>query len=162
MLFRSLTVEESLATSRFFILWQIRAQQKHNPMSDAPISGVAPDPLTRDQREQLEKIGCMLINPDQTLSGRFVSGFQIFREIDHRLTQFRNARWGVVTADQGEFLLPESFGCWRLIPITPNRCLVYGHADLVIPEGEVAKANRLAMALDTGYLIARDLAKCPR
>ncbi|MGD1091526.1 MAG: hypothetical protein ABSB35_05970 [Bryobacteraceae bacterium] len=158
----TLTVDESVAASRFFILWQIRAQQKHNPIGDTPVTGVAPDPLTKNQREQLEKIGGMFMNSDQMLSGRSVSGFQIFREIDRRLTRLRNANWGAVTADQGEFLLPESFGYCCQIPITPSRCLVYGHADLIIPESEVAKANRVALALDTDYLIARDLTKCPR
>jgi hypothetical protein len=157
-----LMAEESLAASKFFILWQLRAQQKHNPVGDAPVTGVAPDPLTKDQREQLEKPGLMFMNPDQTLSGRSVSGFHIFREIDRRLRQLTNARWGVVTAQEGEFLLPESFGYCCQIPIAPNRCLVYGHADTIIPECEVAKANRIAVALDPDYLVARNLAKCPR
>jgi hypothetical protein len=158
----TLTAEESLAASKFFILWQLRAQQKHNPVGDAPVTGVAPDPLTKDQREQLEKLGLTFMNPDQTLSGRSVSGFHILREIDRRLTQLANARWGVVTAHEGEFLLPESFGYCCQIPIAPSRCLVYGHADTIIPECEVAKANRVAVALDTDYLVARNLAKCPR
>jgi len=157
-----LTTDESLAASRFFILWQLRAQQKHNPIGDAPVTGVAPDPLTKDQRERLERLGATFMNPDQTLSGRSVSGFHIFREIDLRLTQLTNARWGVVTAHQGEFLLPESFGYCCQIPIAPNRCLVYGNADTIIPECAVAKANRVAVALGTDYLVARNLAKCPR
>lgn len=156
-----LTAEESLAASRFFILWQLRAQQRHNPIGDAPVAGVAPDPLTKDQREQLEEL-VMFMNSDQTLSGRFVSGLHILGEIDRSLTQLTNARWGVVTAHEGEFLLPESFGYCCQIPIAPSRCLVYGHADTIIPECEVAKANRVAVALDTDYLVARDLARCPR
>jgi hypothetical protein len=157
-----LTAEESLAASRFFILWQVRAEQRRQPMADAEIRGIVPDPLSKDQREQYEKQGVMFMNPDQTLSGTSVSGFHIFREIDRRLTRLTSARWGVVTAHQGEFLLPESFGYCCQIPITPSRCLVYGHMDMLIPKCEVAKANRVAVALETDYLIARNLADCPR
>ena len=60
-----------------------------------------------------------------------------------------------MTAQQGEFLLPESFGYCCRIPIAPNRCLVFGHPDTIIPECEVAKANRVAVALEIDYLIAQ-------
>jgi hypothetical protein len=119
-----LTAEESLAASKFFILWQVRAERRRQPMAEAAMSGVTPDSPTKDQRERLEKNRGAFINPDQTLSGRSVSGFHIFREIDLRLPQLTRARWGVVTAQQGEFILPESFGYCCQIPITPNCCLV--------------------------------------
>jgi hypothetical protein len=157
-----LKAEESVVASRFFILWQVRAEQKRRPMADAPIRGVAPDPLTKDQREQLEQGGGMFVNPDHTMSGRTVSGLHILREIDSRLMQLGHASWGVVTAQEGEFLLPESFGYCCQIPITPSRCLVYGQPDATIPKGQVAKANRFAAVLDTDYLVARDLSNCPR
>jgi hypothetical protein len=157
-----LTAEESLAASKFFILWQVRVEQKRQPPSDAAMRSVAPDPLTKDQREQLEKMAVTFINPDQTLPGRSVSGFNIFREIDRRLPPLTHARWGVMTAQQGEFLLPESYGYCCHIPIAPNHYLVYDQLDTIIPECEVAKANRFAAALDVDYLIARHFAKCPR
>jgi hypothetical protein len=156
-----LTAEESLAASKFFILWQVRVEQRRQPTADVAMRGVAPDPLTKDQREQREKMAATFINPDRTLSGRSVSGFHIFKEIDRRLPQLTHARWGVITAQQGEFLLPESFGYCCQIPIAPNRCLVYGQPDMLIPKFEVAKANRVAAALDIDYLVARHFAKCP-
>ena len=99
----TVTAEESLAASRFFILWQLRAEWKQNPLGDAPMTGVAPDPVTKDQREQLEWRGAMFMNPDHTLSGRSISGFQIFREIDLRLPRLTNARWGIVTPTRVSF-----------------------------------------------------------
>ena len=36
----TVTAEESLAASRFFRLWQLRAEWKQNPLGEAPMSGV--------------------------------------------------------------------------------------------------------------------------
>jgi hypothetical protein len=95
------------------------------------------------------------------MPGRFLAGLQIQTRIDYLCVQFQGMRWGIVKANEGEFICPDTFGQLAAIPLTPTVCLYLGHQDSTIPKLEVATANRVAQQLSRKYCIARDFAACP-
>jgi len=157
----SLGDHQNRIATKFFALWSLRAQFEQNPTSDQFISGVAGESLTTDQQERLEKTGVAYIRADQAMPGRFLAGLQIQTRIDYLCVQFQGMRWGIVKANEGEFICPDTFGQLAAIPLTPTVCLYLGHQDSTIPKLEVATANRVAQQLSRKYCIARDFAACP-
>lgn len=154
--------QQSHVVTRFFALWSLRVELLHDGVDrDVAIKGVSGEPLTKDEQEQLEKAGVAYIRSDLTIPRRFMSGVQIQIRIHALSAQLAGAKWGVVTAEEGEFLCPDSFGRLAAVPVTPRICLYLGHDDTNIPKPEVARRNAFAQQSVRRYCIARDFAACP-
>ena len=155
-----LSSEQNVAATESFTLWLSRALAQQSPISDQAINGVGGEHLTEDQQERLEKSGGASISSDQTIAGRFLCGIQIRQRMDALSPQLEGKRWGIVKANGGEFISPDTFG-HAVLPVTPTVYLFLGHEDSTISKLEVAEINALAERSAKKYCFARDFAACP-
>jgi hypothetical protein len=155
-----LSPQQNIAATRFFTLWLSRALIQQNPVPDHAINGVPGEQLTQDQQERLEKLGRAYISPDQTIAGRFLCGLQISQKMDALNPQFEAKRWGIVKANEGEFICPDTFE-HAILPVTPSVYMFLGQENSTISKLEVAKINGLAERSAKKYRIARDFSACP-
>jgi len=158
---------ETIAINRFYCLWNIRTHHKHNRIEDQVIAGkniigLARD-FTKDEIEKLEKEGIFSIRPDLTVPARFLTGVQIARNIELASDSMGDARWGIVRAAHGEFIVPDNFNNQRIVPLSPKACL-FSHSEqdnVVLDLKQVAEINRFAIETSHEYFFARNLTKCP-
>jgi hypothetical protein len=122
---------------------------------------VVPDDLSQHTQEILESKWCGFTRRDQTIPGRSISGLQIQRDIERLAVGFEGKGWGIVRADGGEFILPDTFGGLTVVPVTPAICLVCGHEDSVISRSAICDLNRRALQSAKQYVIARDFTNSP-
>ena len=69
-------------------------------------------------------------------------------------------RWGIIHANEGEFILPDSFGVFLIMPLSPTSCLVADEDVGAVSLEVVTQIYGLAMTKATIFLAARDLANC--
>ena len=158
----SLDNVQSERISRFWALWSLRADIRDAPEPDRRVRGIAGEPWTNEQRDRLESLGgAFVISSGDKLPSRFTASILIQKGIDERSHQFKGRRWGIVRAETGEFLVPDSPGNMLTLPLTPELALYFEHDNCVIPEAEVTRANLCVRALTKRYYFARDLSACP-
>jgi hypothetical protein len=158
---RTIDCEQSRIVTKFFALWFLRFEQRHRPTPDHLINGIAPEHLSRDQEEMLESNWVSFVGADRTMSGRCVAGLQIQVKIAQADAQFEGTRWGVLTASDGEFFVPDTFGRMTIVPVTPSICLVCTRQDEIISRKEVSELNNIARHSAWDYYFARDFTQCP-
>lgn len=140
----TLNSEQQLVVSQMFALWNVRWHWANAPVTDQKIEGaigVAVE-CSQDEQEQLEKAGITVIRPELTISGRFFTGVSIQRNIDLVLGQLSDAYWGILTCDEGEFLVPDTASTLRYVPLTPNICFFSQSHDEQITGAELEKINQ--------------------
>lgn len=81
--------------------------------------------------------------------------------LDVAVKDMHGIGWGVLTALEGEFLVPDNFSEARIIPVCPNICFAAGYESGQISMLSVSHINSLALASAETYLFAKDLEKCP-
>jgi hypothetical protein len=158
---------ETIAINEFYWLWNIRHVHKHSRIRDQSIAGENIIGLarnfTQDEMEQLEKAGIYYIRPDLTIPGRFLAGPQIALNMRSAPEKIGDARWGIVRAAHGEFIVPDNFNNQRIVPLSPKTCL-FSHSEqdnVVLDLKQVAEINRFAIETSHEYFFARNLTKCP-
>ena len=62
--------------------------------------------------------------------------------IDKLEADFRGIRWGIASARQGELILPDTFGHFAFVPVTPTTCLVCGSEDGELSLAQIEEINR--------------------
>ena len=159
---RSLDTTMSVAVTDMYLLWSLRHQYSLRPNQDVTMNGVKPErKLSIDQQEILEANGYIFINPECALPGRFITGINIFRQFDMERILMHGKYWGIVRSSNGEFLVPDNFCEYSVVPLTPTICLVEGVKDQTIGYEQVASINREAIKNSHQYIFGRDLKKCP-
>jgi hypothetical protein len=159
---QSLTDDQHTVVTEFFALWAARARAKANRLPDSPIRGIEGKQAqhTRDDQEILEKHNIGYINEDLTMSGRMLASGVISVSIMTYKKQHRGQRWGVVYSCALEFVVPDQFGPWPVVPVTPTLCLVAGCEDIQASEQQVRSQNRVAIEVAREYVAARAFAAC--
>jgi hypothetical protein len=158
----SLNADQAQVVTRFWALWSLRAELRDAPEPDRSSRGIAGELLTNEQRDRIESLGVtFILSSGDKMPGRFIAGLRIQKGIDERSYQLQGRRWGIVRAQVGEFLVPDSPANMIAVPLTPEIGLYFEHDNCLIPESEVAKANLLARKLARHYYFARDLSACP-
>jgi hypothetical protein len=91
------------------------------------------------------------------------NGIELQVRIDHEVMQLSNLRWGVVHAQDAQFLVPDT-PTISFIPITPTLALCGTTGDVIenaiIPKDGVTHVNRLLKQHCKDYLFANDLGQC--
>lgn len=120
----TLNAEQQLVVSYMFALWSTRWHWANTPVADQEIEGAISVAVeySQDEQEQLEKAGITVIRPNLTISGRHFTGTSIKRNIDLVVAQLSDAQWGILTCDDGEFLVPDTASTLRYVPLAPNIC----------------------------------------
>lgn len=156
-----LSAEDAHAVSVFSALWRARFERRWSGQSDVRLNGVLLGPNhTVDEQEQLERAGLAFLRGD-TMPARIQNGMAISYEVSKMARAMRDVRWGVRRADEGEMILPDTFGGRAAIPVSPTICLFAGMDDGPLSLEEVRALNRIAMDAAVDYVAARDFAVCP-
>jgi hypothetical protein len=97
-----------------------------------------------------------------TMPARQLNGVQLQMRIGDYARQLAAdvTRWGVISAQSGEFIVPD-VPSHAIIPLSPRLALVGSSPDGVIVEQNLAQINRAASALSQEYFFARDFSRCP-
>lgn len=95
------------------------------------------------------------------MPGRMVAGPLMQLALDRQAIAMAGKRWGVVRAKEGEFVLPDTFGDYMVLPLSPTCYLIADENDGTVGMQGVSHLNAVAKANATIYLAARDLTACP-
>lgn len=148
--------------SEMFALWRARTHFAYQPLADQRLAGVAPERVVSpDAMDQLEHYGVIVPDSAGFIAGRMLAGPTLQRMLDAHLHALGDMRWGVVRAEEGEFVLPDTFGGNLVLPIAPTYCFVANNPDGVIGIEVVGQLNVLAQKCAKRFLVARHLAACP-
>jgi hypothetical protein len=158
-----LAQEQHDIVSDFYALWYARATLKANPIADQPLHSIVGKERRNsvDDQEMLEKNDILFINEDFTLAGRMLASAQIWRSITTYRKRYPGQRWGIVSAHQGEFVVPDQFGGRPIVPLTPTICLIANYVDFRASEEQIRNLNNLAGDVAREYVLARSFAACP-
>ena len=95
------------------------------------------------------------------MPARQLNGLQLERRInDYARDVAASAKWGVIRAQSGEFIVPD-VPLHTIIPLSPRLALVAPAPDGIILEQNVAEINGVIRANAQHYFFARDFSSCP-
>jgi hypothetical protein len=159
----SLTVisaAEKETVDSFYGLWKMRATYRDKETTDIKFKQVTGANFTKDQEELFEKRGVFFLKEGGSMSAHRLHGFELQVGIDDAVLSLSNLRWGVVRAQEGQFLVPDAPSL-TLIPITPMLSLCGTQGDVIenaiIPKTNVININRYLKQKCKDYLFANDL-----
>lgn len=157
----SLSDEMHKTVTEFYLLWNHRFGVAQLPAEDLTLNIAEVDrKLTKEQEEILEGKGAIFIRGNK-VPIRFINGMVIMRENDRGMERMANARWGIVRASQGEFLVPDNTKELSVVPLSPNICLVNEASDQELSLKLVGAVNRQLRDCAQSYCFARDFRLCP-
>lgn len=109
--------------SAMFALWVTRSR-----LTEKPLTGLSTEELQgsnlasrwrSDERDQLEKAGFVVSDPDGAIHGRMMAWPHMQRQIAKIRADRSGIRWGILRAEASEFLLPDRCkDC--LLPLSPK------------------------------------------
>jgi hypothetical protein len=148
--------------TEFFALWKWRAIYRDKEMSGEKFNITGND-LTKDQEEMYEKMGVLTTRKDGTMPAHRVYSIQIQGGIMHDMSALSNIGWGIVQAQEGQFIVPD-FPAITFIPLTPTLCLC-GARDNAVDSGVVLKRNVVDININLKanskeYYFANDFGQC--
>jgi hypothetical protein len=155
--------EDNRIATNYFALWNLRVYRNTNPIQDVQLKGIASGKqLTKDEEERLEKSNITFIRgKDALVPGRFMNGINIQMGIDRITSQMGKLKWGIVSSMEGEFIVPETFSNFTILPISPGIILLGDSENLLIPRSGVIKVNQLAVSFCSTYYFAKKISNCP-
>jgi hypothetical protein len=150
------------AITGMYLLWKIRYLAKENRHEDVTIKGVTPDKnMDKNTEEILESKGYVFARSDGAMPGRFMAGIKILIGMDNHMLQMQGVRWGLLTASEGEFIVPDVALTRWVMPVSPKHYLLANMPDRIASYGLVAEFNSMLVESAQKYYFARDLAVCP-
>jgi hypothetical protein len=152
--------EQKSAVDRMYALWHVRARYRDLDEQDIQLRGIPGQALTKAQEENLEKNGYMFAREGGNWPARQLNGLRIQMFVDHYTPLVTPARWGVITSQSGEFIVPD-VPLHTVIPLSPRLALVNSDRDGVITEQNLDEINRAARRASQEYFFAHDLSKAP-
>lgn len=145
-----------------YLLWTLRHERYLNPIPEAQLNFVAPErEMSVDTQEILEANGYLFAAPDNTIPSRFMTGLRFVIEMRRERERMAGKRWGILRSYEAEFLVPDNFSAYSVLPLSPTVALVEGHADQQIGFRQVADINGQALHGSHRYYFARDITRCP-
>jgi hypothetical protein len=159
---QTLASESKPAIDRMYALWYLRSRHRELESQEIQLSGIAGDDLTKEQEENLEKNGYMFARKSGRMPARQLNGVELQLRIDNYARELAASvtRWGVISAQSGEFIVPD-VPSHAIIPLTPRLALVNSAPDGMILQRNVAEINRAMRATSRDYVFARDFSSCP-
>ncbi len=134
------TAEDEETASRFYALRHCRAAFRYVPDGEFQLNAVEGKSRTKDEEERLESRWTGYIRPGGTFPSRQLYGLRIQSKIDDIEDQLKGRRWGVVTLETGELLVPDA-PQEVVIPITPGMCLACENASGPLSAAGVRNLN---------------------
>ncbi len=159
---QTLASELKATIDRMCALWYMRSRHRELESQEIQLNGIAGDDLTKEQEENLEKNGYLFARKSGAVPARQLNGVELQFRIDNYARDLAASvtRWGVISAQAGEFIVPD-VPSHTIIPLTPRLALVNSAVDGMIVERNVAEINRAMRAASRNYFFARDFSSCP-
>lgn len=157
-----LSEEENFAISKFYALWHVRSRRRHLDVQYVTPNGIlGGEPMPQDQLEILEKNGYATIHDGNKFAMRDLKSGIISVQMGQLLrTSLQDARWGVVQAAEGEFIVPDA-PVHGVIPIEPSLALVVRSTCGLMGKENLAMVNAAMKSEADTYVFARLLDDCP-
>lgn len=152
-------LEHSIISS-MYSLWRIRQHRAANPIPDRFI-GDPERSVSNETMDQGEHYRIITLNQNGEIPGRMLAGPQMQLDLERFEDEMTDKRWGIIHASQGEFVLPNSFGPYNIMPISPEYSLIANEENAEATLKAVTHYNTTAKENATLFLAARDLARCP-
>lgn len=156
---RGLSTEQNKAVTRFWWLWRERYRLQHNPATPfrSPLHVDCPS-LSVEQKETLEANGVFYGNGLEIPAPQ-AAGLTIMYRMCWLAGQ-PTLQWGVITSEQIDFLVPDTFGPFTIVPIAPRVCLLGGHQSHRADRGAALEINEEAVRQCSRYVFARSIRDC--
>ncbi len=149
------------AVSEMYSLWRIRHHRAQNPLADLRICAASERSVSTKAMDEGEHYGIITITADGKVPGRMIAGPLVQLALDRQAEAMADKRWGLVRAREGEFALPDTFGDYMVMPLSPSCYLIADEDDGTVGIEGVSQLNSVARATAITYIAARDLASCP-
>lgn len=157
---QKITPYDRMTINRFYALWRHRARYRIAP-DDVKVAGILGEHLTKEQEENLEANGYSYVRANGSMPGRQMNGLQLEMRISLiGRSNVGDAEWGIVRADDGEFIVPD-VPVHTILPLTPSLCLMAPGSNATIARYNVGVVNRMLRNTSQAYYFARDFAACP-
>lgn len=159
----SITGLDQRAVCDMFSLWYVRWHWQDSSRPDLKPKVERPEgrPLTIDAQEELEKAGVLFFRPDGTFPVRQAVGANIQLDQEELAYSMSSRPWGIVRAECGQFVVPDTYGSDAILPLGPTVVLAWDCPDKTITAEAVAAINRVAFARHKRYLFAESFADAP-
>ncbi|HDZ8896419.1 TPA: hypothetical protein RUX41_002776 [Aeromonas dhakensis] len=149
------------AISEYFMLWKIRYDFHISRMEDIVLNGISGSGLTKEQEEILESKGYSFVRDGGVVPARFITGIQVIRQLDMNRPRIKDIKWGLLEANEGEFIVADSYNDLTFMPISPTLAFCAGYQDMKIDKVSVANANKQSIEKSRNFYFAKDLSRCP-
>lgn len=158
-------IEQSHDITAMFALWSVRsslveANDKGAGLVDSPgIEGFPSDlnasGWSMSERDQLEKAGFVVSNPDASVPGRMFAWPHMQRKINVICSKVRGMRWGVLNAGEGQFFMPDRYQQTWLFPLSPTIVLALGRRSETLAADAVSNVNSISRSEHRVWLFKR-------
>jgi hypothetical protein len=115
----SIGSSEKAVIDRFFALWKTRAEYKYAYSSAIGVKGLTGETLTKEDEEQFEYKNTLFLREDATIPAHRFHPILITRRIDQYCFDFAGLQWGIIQAQAGHFVVPDTPN-HTIIPLTPH------------------------------------------
>lgn len=154
--------EDARIVTAFYSLWRVREHFLNRRMPDVSLNGM-PHPertLTKDQEERLEKVN-VLFTRGHVMPSRLVTGVSIRLAVDRMASELEGEGWGVLRSDRYEFMVPNTYGDYTAVPVSPRILLAKGVVSADCRKQQVRQINQVALRSATRYIFAQTFKSCP-
>ena len=135
---KGLPITTGIAT-RFYYLWKLKS---YFQSEDQQLYGTAGESLTNKEQKTLEQKHLYYVNEDGTLEARFFASVRMQLELDWLVENRRIESWGVLTAEQVDFVFPLSAPPeYPIIPLGPRLLLLGNVANQRLLSHSVKNVN---------------------
>jgi hypothetical protein len=152
---------DCLVVSEMYALWRYRHLYRAGMPDIKANLGMAEQPhlkeLTKEREEMLELGHVAFFRADGTFPARQMIGVQLVAGIDTFMEYAAGRSWGILSANTGEFLVPDTFGSYNVLPVSPRVVLALDHPNAVFDSHQVGAINLCALEVFEQYCFARDL-----
>jgi hypothetical protein len=152
------------ALSQYFLLWYLRFNYHMNPSPDIFLNSISGSSQTKSTEEILEKKGYSFVRDGGRVPSRFSTSLQIKIEIDRAWDAYKDLKWGLLEAIDGEFLVADSYkdqSFLPFMPIAPKLAFAANAQDQRITKIQVAGLNQHSISNATEFIFGHNLSECP-
>ncbi|WP_445769328.1 hypothetical protein [Rheinheimera sp.] len=148
------------AVTQLFSLWYAKSltinASKSNFLSGSVIKG---DYYTKDMQEKIEAMGMAYVDEDGTIPMRLVTGVAIQIKYLELVKIYSGIRWGLVHSKETEFIVPDCFVNFAVIPVTPNFAFIGNSLNGDISKLDASIINSAARGNAYSFVLSRDFTK---
>lgn len=142
--------------SQYFFL--LVARKNLGNEGDTKLFGVSERNLSIEEQENLERKGYIYLLEGGVIKERFTNSLNILRDIDCLTIKNENLKWGLITTETGEFIMPDNLGSWFMFPISPKKCFVGGCFDANINSyRKIADINNSFVKESKEFFFGKDM-----